>query len=107
MDNSKTTESETQNECEYSSAFNKLTGTSDNNICTQDDVKIKVEIELKEAENDLVYQPDFYGHLRLVNLNQIASDTSSDVKNNSTGNMYSNTLIIFQIISVYLSMISK
>lgn len=86
MDYSKETESETQNECEYSSAFSKLTGTSDNNISSQDDVKIKVEIELKEAENDLVYQPDFYGHLRLVNLNQIASDTSNEEKNNSTGN---------------------
>lgn len=102
MDYSKETESETQNECEYSSALSKLTGTSDNNISTQDDVKIKVEIELKEAENDLVYQPDFYGHLRLVNLNQIASDASDDAKNKSTGNKYCSTLIILQILeSIY------
>lgn len=105
MDSSKETESETQSDCEYSSTFSKLTETSDNNISNQDDVKIKVEIELKEAENDLVYQPDFYGHLRLVNVNQIASDTSDEVKDDRTGNKCSNTLIIIQIIRVYLSLI--
>lgn len=82
MDCPKKIGSEPQNEYElpnYSSALSKLPEISDNNSA-QDDVKVKVEIELKEAENDLIYETDFYGHLRLVNINQIASDTNSDIK---------------------------
>lgn len=55
-------------------------------VSSQDDVKIKVEIELKEEESGLIYETDACGHLKLVSLNQGSFDDGTILANNQTGN---------------------
>lgn len=90
MESAKEVESDkVKNETEQSNypgcLFNKVCDISNGCMTAQDDLKIKVEIELKEEENGMIYQPDLYGHLRLVNLNQSVLADYSAIDNEQEG----------------------